>query len=53
MWKLALNHAKKFFRTTNCGCSESMDNSDSGWDHVLLAQKINKQGVAIKMSWYA
>ena len=31
----------------------SPDNSGSGWDNVLLAQKINKRGVAIRMSWYA
>ena len=33
----------------------SPDNSGSGWDNVLLAQKIVKQGgaVAIRMSWYA
>ena len=30
----------------------SQDNSGSGWDNVLLAQKINKQGVVIRMSWY-
>ena len=31
------------------------DNFGSGWDNVLLAQKINKWGggVAIRMSWYA
>ena len=29
------------------------DNSGSGWDNFLLAQKINKPwGVAIRMSWY-
>ena len=31
----------------------SPDNSGSGWGNVLLAQKINKRGVAIRMSWYA
>ena len=30
----------------------SLDNSGSGWDNVLLAQKINKRGAAIRMSWY-
>ena len=58
MWKLAPNHANIFSKQqTVCKMSDhellSPDNSDSGWDNVLLAQKINKQGVAIRMSWYA
>ena len=31
----------------------SPDNPGTVWDNVLLAQKINKWGVAIRMSWYA
>ena len=58
MWKLALNHANIFSKQqTVCKMSDhellSPDNSESGWDNVVLAQKINKQGVAIRMSWYA
>ena len=28
----------------------SSDNSGTGWDNVLLAQKINKRVIAIRMS---
>ena len=49
MWKLALNHAKIFSKQQTVGKISyhelvSPDNSGSGWDNSLLAQKINKQG---------
>ena len=49
MWKLALNHANIFSKQQAVGKMSdyellSPDNSGSGWDNVLLAQKNNKQG---------
>ena len=49
MWKLALNHANIFSKLQTVGKMFdqeliSPDNSGSGWDNVLLAQKINKRG---------
>ena len=49
MWELALNHANIFSGQQTVGKMSdyellSPDNSGSGWDNVLLAQKINKRG---------
>ena len=49
MWKLALNHANNFSKEQTVGKIPDQelllpDNFGSGWDNVLLAQKINKQG---------
>ena len=49
MWKLALNHANIFSRLQKPGKMSdyelfSPDNFASGWNNVLLAQKINKRG---------
>ena len=57
MWKLALNHANILSKQQTVGKMSdhellSLDNSGSGWDNVLLAQKINKQGVVRRMFWY-
>ena len=57
MWKLALNHVKIYSKQQTVGKISdhellSRDNSRSAWDNILLAQKINKRGVAIRMSWY-
>ena len=59
MWNLPLNHANIFSKQQTVGKMSdhellSPDNSGSGMDNVLLAQKIisNKRGVAITMFWY-
>ena len=49
MWKLALNHANIFSKQQTIGKMSdhelfSLDKSESGWDNVPLAQKINKSG---------
>ena len=57
MWKLALS-CKYFSKQRTVGKLSdhellSPDSSGSGWENVLLAQKVSKRGVAIRMSWYA
>ena len=57
-WKLALNHANIFIKQQTVDQMSdyellSPDNIGSGWEIVLLVQKINKRGVAIRMSLYA
>ena len=52
MWKLAFNHANIFSKLQTVGKMSdhefiSPDNSGSGLNNVLLAQKINKRRVAI------
>ena len=56
----ALNHANIFSKQQTVGKMSdhkllSLGNSGSGWDNVLLAQKINRPGggVAIRMCWSA
>ena len=49
MWKLAPNHASIFSKQQTVGKMFDYellwpDNSGSGWDNILLAQKINKRG---------
>ena len=56
MWKLALDHANISSKQQTVGKMSDHeillpDNPGSGWDNVVLAQKIN-EGVAIRMSWY-
>ena len=57
MWKPALNHAHIFSKQQTVAKMSayellSPDNSGSGGDNVLLAQKFNKRGVAIRVSWH-
>ena len=49
IWKLALNHANIFSKQQTVGKLSDyelllLDNSGSGWDNAILAQKINKPG---------
>ena len=58
MWKLVLNHANIFPKQQTVEKISdhellSTDNSGSGWDNILFAQKINKRVVVIRMFWYA
>ena len=57
IWKLALNHANIFSKQQTMSKMSnhellSPDNSGSGWDNVLVGQKINKRRVTIRLSWY-